>query len=323
MSVEAITWALKAKTGSSTAKAVLLVLSNYADIHGVCWPSFRSVSERAECSVSSVKRVVSEMEQQGLLQRIRLRRKDGQMGAYRITLAMPLGAVEEVCDSVSDVPKAPEVNLVSGVKPELNLTRAQSDLRSNTHAPELTMSSLEPNNINIIDAAVVANAPPARETSDWPSRLREAQARAGDALNMTASGVHHFADLRRLCEPSSGIPCDWEFDALPAIDELAASFRAKRDQFRSWAIIGPTAIRNRDRRLAGNPDPKEQPAHVQPVESPKHYGITASNLAMRDRSNRAALAALRSLGAVGDDGGREPAEGAEPRRIGRSVVGGA
>jgi hypothetical protein len=268
MSVEAITWALKTDTGSSTSKAILLVLANYADIHGVCWPSFESIAKRAECSVSSVQRAVAAMEEKGLLQRTRLRRQDGQLGAYRVTLAMPIGAVEEVCDS----PETPPVNLTAGVKhPPVNLTTGQSDHRSNATSPPVKLTALEPNKTSSSlrseeepsgSAVLRAHEPPC-ETSEWPSRLREAQARAGSALNLTTGGAQTFVELRRLCEPATGHPCDWDRDVLPAIDELAASFAAKRQQFRSWVIITETAIRNRDRRLAGLPDPVQpEPAHA-------------------------------------------------------------
>ena len=268
MSVEAITWALKTDTGSATSKAILLVLANYADIHGVCWPSFEKVAKRAECSVSSVQRAVCAMEEKGLLQRERLRRQDGQWGAYRIILAMPVGAVEEICDSVEEDDFDPPVNLPAGVKhPPVNLTAGQSDHRSNTTEPPVKLTGLEPNKLSSlrsernISGGVDARADEARETS-WPSRLREAQGRAGASLNLTAGGAHTFAELRRLCEPVTGPPCDWDRDVTPAIDEVAASFAARGQQFRSWSIIHDAALRNRDRRLAGLPDPQE-PVHAQ------------------------------------------------------------
>lgn len=272
MSVEAITWALKTDTGSATSKAILLVLANYADIHGVCWPSFENVAKRAECSVSSVQRAVAAMEEKGLLQRSRLRRQDGQLGAYRIILAMPLGAVEEVCDTA----ETPPVNLTAGVKhPPVNLTTGQSDHRSNTTQPPVKLTALEPNKTSSSlrseeepSGCGVVCAGEARETSDWPARLREAQARAGDALNLASSGAHTFVELRRLCEPSSGPPCDWERHVLPAIDQLAASFRAQRKQLRSWSLVAEHAIRNRDLDAQGLPplqQPSTEPTHARPT----------------------------------------------------------
>jgi len=265
VSVEAITWALKTDTGSATFKAILLVLANYADIHGVCWPSFEAVAKRAECSVSTVQRAVCTMEEKGLLQRTRLRRQDGQWGAYKIHLAMPAGAVEEICDTPEEDDFDPPVNLTAGVKhPPVNLTTGQSDHRSNTTEPPVKLTGLEPNKLSslrserTISGGVEARAGEVRETF-WPSRLREAQGRAGASLNLTAGGAHTFAELRRLCEPATGHPCDWDLDVLPAVDELAGSFAARGQQFRSWSIVHDAALRNRDRRLAGLPDPKELP----------------------------------------------------------------
>lgn len=86
---------------------------------------------------------------------------------------------------------------------------------------------------------------------DFKSMIKEAQARAGAACNLTSGNVHHVADLRRLVDAG----CDWEADVLPAIDRLAASFIAKRKQFSSWTLVTEAAIENRDRRLAGLPAP--------------------------------------------------------------------
>lgn len=87
---------------------------------------------------------------------------------------------------------------------------------------------------------------------DFKAMIKEAQARAGAACNLTSGNVHHVADLRRLVDAG----CDWEADVLPAIDRLAASFIAKRKQFSSWTLITEAAVENRDRRLAGLPEPQ-------------------------------------------------------------------
>jgi hypothetical protein len=67
MSWEALTWAHARKTGSSTDKLILLTLANYADNAGVCWPSHRFISERAECSVATVERSLKRLEAGGFI----------------------------------------------------------------------------------------------------------------------------------------------------------------------------------------------------------------------------------------------------------------
>lgn len=75
---------------------------------------------------------------------------------------------------------------------------------------------------------------------------------AGPAL-LPTNPVHRMPTVfRLLCEPTSGEPCDWDLDIVPAI--VAASGRSAR--FDKWDYIKPAAIENRDRRLAGLPAPQ-------------------------------------------------------------------
>lgn len=284
MSVEAITWALRVKTGSSITKAILLVLANHANPKGVCWPSFADVARQAECSFSTVQRAVREMESAGLLERQRRRREDGNYGTYTIALSLSADLTVSTYEDHDQTPASRETRPVT-------VTSGQPDHRSDCPKPPVSLP--EQNRHKNHHTVVVEDARAAdRETSDWPSRLREAQQRAGSALNLTASGVHHFADLRRLCEPTSGHPCDWERHVLPAIDELAASFTAKGQQFRSWAIIGPSSIRNRDRDLAGLPEPVTlEPPHVQ--HQPARKRGTSLSDSLVDYANEYAAAVQR------------------------------
>lgn len=71
-------------------------------------------------------------------------------------------------------------------------------------------------------------------------------ARAGDACNVTRGGVHHGADLTRFLRAG----CTWE-DIEFATDKLAASFRGRRQQFATWALLEEHVTEIRDRRLAG------------------------------------------------------------------------
>lgn len=69
MSVQAITWALKQKTGSPSAKAILLALANYAGSDGDCYPSQERLSDDTEQSVDSVQRRLRELETAGFIYR--------------------------------------------------------------------------------------------------------------------------------------------------------------------------------------------------------------------------------------------------------------
>lgn len=101
----------------------------------------------------------------------------------------------------------------------------------------------------------------------WKARIEEAIQLAGPALLPTNPAHRMPTVFRLLCEPLSGEPCDWDLDILPAI--AAASTRTAR--FDKWDYIRPAAIENRDRRLAGLPDPKA-PVAGQPRQ-PRSAGV--------------------------------------------------
>jgi len=254
MSHAACQWAKTVITGGTTNKAILMVLADYANHSHEAWPSFERVAKEAECSVSTVKRAVADMEARGLLTRQRRRRPDGKLGSYVLVLSVQ-----------------PQVKMTAGQKPELNLTSGQSDLRSNTTETRAQIELTEPSKIEPLEAAAATAHAPAREPQanltpgpDWRLRLFEATERAADALDDTNPATKHAADLRRLCEPTTGPPCDWERDVLPAIDAVAAQCRRDRKLIRSWTWINATALDFRNRRLAGNPEI----AHV--IAEPRH-----------------------------------------------------
>ncbi len=61
MSVQAITWALGAPTDNPAAQCLLLVLANYADERGECWPSQERLASETKMSVRSVRRKLAEL----------------------------------------------------------------------------------------------------------------------------------------------------------------------------------------------------------------------------------------------------------------------
>lgn len=67
-------WALKQKVGNQTQKLILITLADIANEKRECWPSHQYISDRAECSRSSVIRHLAELEKKGLI--ITVRRVD-------------------------------------------------------------------------------------------------------------------------------------------------------------------------------------------------------------------------------------------------------
>ena len=69
MSVEAIAWASKQRTGSPGAKLVLIALANYANDRCECWPSQATLAEWTEQSDRTIRTHLAGLESMGLIHR--------------------------------------------------------------------------------------------------------------------------------------------------------------------------------------------------------------------------------------------------------------
>lgn len=87
MSVEAITWAVKFEAENATEKAVLLILANYADGEGTSFPGQQSIAKQASCGERTVRRILSSLEERGVIRREERRRRDGSRTSDVIVLA--------------------------------------------------------------------------------------------------------------------------------------------------------------------------------------------------------------------------------------------
>lgn len=67
MSVNALRWARRQRTGSLSTKAVLLVLADYADDDGMCWPSTRTLADDCETDQRTVRRLLGRLRDGGLI----------------------------------------------------------------------------------------------------------------------------------------------------------------------------------------------------------------------------------------------------------------
>ena len=70
MSWQATSWAVKQRTGSPARKLMLLVLANYADEHGCCWPSQQTLSYDTEQSLDSIQRHLKSLEKLKLIRKV-------------------------------------------------------------------------------------------------------------------------------------------------------------------------------------------------------------------------------------------------------------
>ena len=69
MSFQAMTWAVRQTVGNATGKAILLMLANYADENGSCFPSHEKLAEACECSPKTVGRWIADFEAANILSR--------------------------------------------------------------------------------------------------------------------------------------------------------------------------------------------------------------------------------------------------------------
>lgn len=94
MSFQAMAWAVKQKVGNATGKAILIMLANYADEKGECFPSQERLADECECSVSTVARWIQAFEGIGFLSRQKQYGEGGYRRADRLCINTDLPVTE-------------------------------------------------------------------------------------------------------------------------------------------------------------------------------------------------------------------------------------
>jgi hypothetical protein len=89
MSWQATAWAVNQKVGSPVRKLLLLVLSNYADAGGKCWPSQGLLAEQTGMSLDTIQRQTKKLTAEGLLSVTRPPKRRGQWQTFIYHLNMP------------------------------------------------------------------------------------------------------------------------------------------------------------------------------------------------------------------------------------------
>lgn len=67
MSFQAMTWAVEQKVGSQSAKFLLLILANYADNSGMCWPSQERLASDTEMTDRGIRKCLALLVEKGLV----------------------------------------------------------------------------------------------------------------------------------------------------------------------------------------------------------------------------------------------------------------
>lgn len=83
MSVDAIRWAYRQKTGSASAKSVLVAIADHAGTDLTCYPSLDRLVEKTELSRNTVKAAIDRLEELGLVRVLSVGRR-GQATVYRV-----------------------------------------------------------------------------------------------------------------------------------------------------------------------------------------------------------------------------------------------
>jgi hypothetical protein len=230
MSVAALSCAMALRDVSPSEKLLLLALANYADEHMQCFPSQRRLADDTCLSDRTVRTLLAGLEARHIISRQERQRRDNSRATDLITLHFA-GVVAEAASGGAEI-------ISGGVgKPLPGGAEAASGLTTFEPSPNLS------------------------DAIDWPARLAEAMDAAGEGLDLTSTGTMHARDLRALCEPTSGEPCEWG-EVLDAIRVCAARAKTRGKPLRSWSWVREDALAFRDKRLnALNPEPQARHVH--------------------------------------------------------------
>jgi DNA-binding transcriptional MocR family regulator len=100
VSWQATAWAIRQATGSPSRKVILLALANYADQHGVCWPSQATLARGTEQSVDTVQRQLRKLQELGIIERERMPKRRGQWQGFRYKLPLQTNQPETGLNTV-------------------------------------------------------------------------------------------------------------------------------------------------------------------------------------------------------------------------------
>ena len=90
MSLKAMAWAFDQQPGGPSSRAlVFLHLANYADPTGLAFPHMDRIATQCEVGYKSVQRSLKSLDEIGLIQRVRVRKADGNWSGYLYRLPFP------------------------------------------------------------------------------------------------------------------------------------------------------------------------------------------------------------------------------------------
>ena len=206
MSVQAITAAMALRSTSPSEKLLLLVLANYADENMRCWPSQRRLADDTGLTDRTIRKLLSDMEQRGIIARTERQRDDGSRASDVIVLRFEGAQISggaEMVSGLTTFEPSPEPSKEPNGEPEgfaewwesyprkqargaarkayraaLKKTDASTLLSSVRAYPFSAEGRFIPhpatwlNDERWLDLAVTARAGPEPPSDPWPARLR-------------------------------------------------------------------------------------------------------------------------------------------------------
>lgn len=199
MSIEALNWAFDFEAKSSSEKAVLLALANYVGGDGRCHPGQESIAKKASCTDRTVRTVLADLEERGIIARERRERQDGSRTSDTIIL------------------------LVFASQPENSSGRENANRKIMSSQPENSSG------LTTFEPPVEPPAAAARGKFDLESLTERLIEAAGDKIKQ-GPGAIVLAPVLGLIDAG----CDLETDILPTIRARAAKMARPAG---SWAYF--------------------------------------------------------------------------------------
>ena len=121
MSLKAVTWAFEQEIPPNE-KIVLLALADYADEQGSSYPSMLTICRKASMSESTVRRMLTKLEERGLLVREERRTTGGaqQSNIYRIVRNPPVNLTPPSPPVTADSPPLSRLEPITSTEPNNN-----------------------------------------------------------------------------------------------------------------------------------------------------------------------------------------------------------
>ena len=111
MSIKAVSWALDTRLKHAGLKLLLVILGDYCNEEGICWPSTRRLSERTGTTPRTVKKYLTKLEYLGLLSKETRQRPNGsyQSSLYKLPFRQGDGVLQDTTTVSQRTPLEPSL----------------------------------------------------------------------------------------------------------------------------------------------------------------------------------------------------------------------